>query len=580
MDRRRNIFATLVHLARVSVVAALLMMIPSPSKLDSNRADHPEPPSIELIRKTLPDVEQVGANPNADGFWTVTNAEGQPIARAARTLPQASDVIGYRGPTEAMILLDDELNVLGIDLIQSDDTDEHVTAVRDDTRFYEQFRGWQWTGPAPGTNIDAVSGATLTSLALAKGVLKRIGGDRPSLVFPDPMTADEIERWFPVDSQTRLQDDRTIVVDSAGKVIGNMLRTGPLSDNIIGYQGPTELVIQLQAGEPGSDMKVGDIKIRSSFDNEPYVGYCKTEYSFWSLFKGKTVGELAKMNLQDAGVEGVSGATMTSMAIAETLVAATKTFEQRSEARRKAETEPDSISKRLGTLLSNVKDIRPSLADWGCVSVLCLIPLFRIRGWFRNRRLRIIWLLAVMVVIGIWSGNLVSMALIAGWSGGGVAWRLAPALAAIALVAFSAPVVAKANPYCNHLCPHGAIQQLIRPTRSSKRHWKPPSQMLTVLKFLPGTLLVLAYLSLLLIPSIDLSSWEPFHAYLFRIAPWTAIALAGLTILFSAFVPMGYCRLGCPTGRLLDHLRRSANSDRITLADGVAVALLLLAFVN
>jgi polyferredoxin len=88
---------------------------------------------------------------------------------------------------------------------------------------------------------------------------------------------------------------------------------------------------------------------------------------------------------------------------------------------------------------------------------------------------------------------------------------------------------------------------------------------------------VAAYVALILFPSIDLSSWEPFHAYLFRIAGWGSLALAILTLAVSAVIPMGYCRLGCPTGKLLDYLRRSAVSNRIAVSDYVAVALLAFA---
>ena len=52
-----------------------------------------------------------------------------------------------------------------------------------------------------------------------------------------------------------------------------MLRTGKLSDDVVGYQGPTELLIQLDITH-----KIQSVKIRKSFDNEPYVDYVRTEY--------------------------------------------------------------------------------------------------------------------------------------------------------------------------------------------------------------------------------------------------------------------------------------------------------------
>jgi Na+-translocating ferredoxin:NAD+ oxidoreductase RnfG subunit len=581
MIHRRKRAAVLVHMIRVGTVAALLLLIPSPRRGRTIDGNDVAPPGIETITRCLPDADSVEPGQDANGFWVVHDAAGQSIARVARTLPEASDVIGYRGPSEAMILIDAQFNLLGVDLIQSSDTDEHVQAVEKDVAFFDQFRKWKWPGPRSGEKIDAVSGATLTSLALAKGVLKRMGGDRPSLVFPDAVDPNELHRWFPKVEQNRIENDLVVAIDSGRQPVGYAIRTGPLSDSVIGYQGPTELLIRVEpaAGphEALSGPKILDVHIRSSFDNEPYVGYCKTESGFWGLFNGRTMQELAKMDLEAERVEGVSGATMSSMAIAETLVASARSFQARAEARGQSESQSESVWSRIRGWGQVGGPVRLAAADWGSVILLCCIPLFRLRGWFRNHRLRILWLIVVVGVIGFWSGNLVSMALVAGWSAEGIAWRLAPALAAIALVALVSPVVGKSNPYCNHLCPHGAVQQLVRPTVKSKRRWTPPPAVISVLRWLPGVLLVSAYLTLLRIPATDLSSWEPFHAYLLRIAPWTALAFAGVTIGFSSLVPMGYCRLGCPTGRLLDHLRRHARSDRIRWPDVVAMGLLLVA---
>jgi hypothetical protein len=40
---------------------------------------------------------------------------------------------------------------------------------------------------------------------------------------------------------------------------------------------------------------------------------------------------------------------------------------------------------------------------------------------------------------------------------------------------------------------------------------------------------------------------------------------------------MAYCRFGCPTGTVLNYLRLHGRSDRFTLRDGAAVALVGLA---
>jgi polyferredoxin len=75
----------------------------------------------------------------------------------------------------------------------------------------------------------------------------------------------------------------------------------------------------------------------------------------------------------------------------------------------------------------------------------------------------------------------------------------------------------------------------------------------------------------------NLAAIEPFDAYLFRIAGWATLSIAVLGLAVSLFVPMAYCRFGCPTGALLNYLRLQGRGDRLTLRDAAALALLVLA---
>jgi polyferredoxin len=63
---------------------------------------------------------------------------------------------------------------------------------------------------------------------------------------------------------------------------------------------------------------------------------------------------------------------------------------------------------------------------------------------------------------------------------------------------------------------------------------------------------------------------EPFDAYLFPVAGWATITIALVGLAASLFVPMAYCRYGCPTGALLQFLRFNAASDRWSSRDWVA----------
>ena len=554
-----------VHGLRVALVVGVLLAIPSPTPARTSDGSRPprlaDLPEIEL----LADAVEIGSAQDASGIWPVRDSGGDVIAGVARTLPAARDIVGYRGPTNALIVVGEDLRIAAVDLLASRDTEEHVAAVREDRRFFQQFVGWTWGEPPTEVQIDGVSGATLTSLAMAEGVLKRLGGQRPSLVFTKPLSLADARQLYP---QAATINDAILAeaFDSRGRVLGKLFRTGPLVDDIIGYQGPTELLVAVSI-----EGEITDLRIRRSFDNQPYVGYVRQDkYSFWPAFEGRSLEQLASLDLVAAQVEGVSGATMTSMAVADTLIAASRELIE--QLHQEAES---PVAHRRAAWQS-----RWGWADVATVVVLMLAALISRGKWFRLRSVRRIWLVGVVSVIGLWAGNLISLALVTGWAAEGVAWRLAPGLAAIAAVALITPPLTKSNPYCSHLCPHGAIQQLIRPNSKSRRRQTPPAWLQRILLWVPGVTLSAAYVWLLMLPTADLASWEPFNAYLFRIAGWGSFTLAGISLVAASFVPMAYCRFGCPTGRLIDYLRRTAKSDRVHLADAVAVVLLAVALIQ
>ncbi|MGB7328335.1 MAG: FMN-binding protein, partial [Rubripirellula sp.] len=354
---RSNVIPRVVHAIRVALVAALLLAIPAPRQKTIQSSD---PPPIDQVRELLqrPTV-QLGSQ-DASGMWRLTDHSDNDIGSIARTLPIARDIVGYRGPSEAMILLDDELTIVAVHLLSSADTAEHVDAVQATPAFFDQFVGWRWGGDGSDSRIDGVSGATLTSLALAQGVVKRIGGQRPSLVFPDDVTMKE--------RSDSIADDGDA---------GELFRSGPYSDSVIGYQGPTELLLQV-----GPDDRVEKLAIRKSFDNEPYVDYVRTERGFWKRFVGRTLADLSTMDPAAEGVEGVSGATMTSLAVADTIVAASSGIvRERAEAKRK-------VSSAM---------VRGTMVDWVTVAMIFAVAILSRLGIFRSPTGRRAWLVAVVI---------------------------------------------------------------------------------------------------------------------------------------------------------------------------------------
>ncbi len=272
------------------MIGLLLALLPRPEK---NSSFDGVAPNLELSQaagalgadsSALALAEQ----PNASNLWAVTDKSGQVVGYVARTLPESKEAIGYRGPTEAALVLDTKLNVVQAIMLGSEDTPEHVRAVRESQNFLTQFRGLQLGAVDTAFHVDGVSGATLTSLAMAKGILLRLGGERPSLFFPDELDLDSLTSWKLGAKQ----------LDEALKE-QRLIRTGVLSDDIVGYQGPSEAAVLFD-----KEGRVQKIKLVRSFDNQPYVGYVQDDRYYWSPFIGKTLSEVAQMDLKAEGIEG------------------------------------------------------------------------------------------------------------------------------------------------------------------------------------------------------------------------------------------------------------------------------------
>jgi hypothetical protein len=296
-----------------------------------------------------------------------------------------------------------------------------------------------------------------------------------------------------------------------------------------------------------------------SYDNEPYVSYVRDSAYFGKAFHGLSLSELARLDLDQAGVEGVSGATMTSTAAAEGLVRAAVEL-QRSR-RRRAELAKSGLRftpRDAGTVLVVVLGL-----------LLAYAPLPLKRAW------RLPFQGLLIGYLGLTNGDMVSQAMLAGWAENGAPWRTAFGLVFLTAAALVCPIATRSNAYCTHLCPHGAAQQLLRnrlPRRaavsSRLRKWLPT---------LPAVLLGWCVLVAMAGLPFSLVDIEPFDAWLLGVAGWASVTIAVVGLAASLATPMAYCRYGCPTGALLGYLRRHGRSGHWAPRDWFALGLLLLA---
>ncbi|WP_437201182.1 FMN-binding protein [Planctomicrobium sp. SH664] len=550
-----SVRGALVHCGRVGLLALILLMMAWQQQrmLQNQRAAGLDAVSLSDVQALFPTATALGEADAQGG--RVVRAGDQLLGSVLQTFPEAEKFLGFSGPTNLLLGFDVAGKIVGLAILSSGDTREHVGQIRQDPKFLQALNG-RTAEEAAATHVDAVTGATLTSLAILQGIQSRLGHQGGSLKFPEEYTVGDAQRIFP--EAARLQrvpytPELWLVEDVQGEALGYLLSNSPAADNFVGYQGPTRAFLGTTlAGE------IRGLIVKESFENSPYIDSVRDDKYFSRLFRGLTIEELAKKPLNPGEVEGVSGATMSSQTIAEGLLLAARTVTDRQARQIQEQSRHRVMRWRVATTLT----------------FLALGLLLGLTRWRQFTVLRRIYQVALIGVMGFINGDLLSMAMFVGWARNGIPWTNALGLVCLAAAAVALPIVSGVNIYCDHICPHGAAQQLL-PRRWKLQHR--PRWLITILHGLRPLLLAIVVATPLLGWSISLVDIEPFDAYLVRTAgvATTAVALTGL--LLSLFLPMGYCQYGCPTGAVLGYLRRHSRSGELTTGDGVAAGLLVLA---
>ncbi|TWT56978.1 Electron transport complex subunit RsxG [Thalassoglobus neptunius] len=548
-----------VHGFRVLLFAATLLAIHFHSK---TRSQFTEPTQLEVAPERLTQWFSDGVIGEYDaetGLFDVLDASGEVVGHVTMTSPQGDQSIGFSGPTNVLVALDRDLEIVGLDVLQSRDTREHVDVVLGSEEYWNQFLGTKWNDVAELPRVDAVSGATLTSYAIAEALFARAGGSAPRLKFDQSLGLDDVSELFPEAATLTAREDQSSrwdIRNDAGELIGEVVSTSRFAESVIGYQGPSQTLIAL---DPNG--LVIRFVLHDSYDNEPYTSYLNDDWSFPELFSGMTLEQVSSYDLEAEGVEGVSGATWTSMAVARGIIETASQLE-----RLKHESSVPSESRsEWGISARDLWTLGFLVVGTG----LAFSPL-RGNGW-----IRVVYQICLVVYLGFINGDLLSQAMLVGWVRHGLPGISAARLIVMAGIAFSVPILTKRNVYCSHLCAYGAIQQLVKnrlpwqiSIKKGFRSW---------VRFLPGVLLAWVAIVTLFDWPFSLVDIEPFDAFVFQIAGTATIAVFVGGLIASLFVPMAYCRYGCPTGGLIEYFRRSRRSDRLGWGDLLSVAVFLFA---
>ena len=475
----------------------------------------------------------------------VFNQEDHSLGHFLTTSPQCDHLKGYSGPTNLALALDKTGRLIKARIINSSDTPDHVQSVIDDSDFWDAHLGLSVGSPGNPT-IDAVTGSTLTSSAISRSIIERLGGLTSSRLFPTDILAAELPEADTIQDHSNWPGV-LCMYDTSRNIVGYALRTAPSQEYLHGYQGPTDVLIVLDREAE----KVARIRFRKSYDNEEYYERILDDPDWLKLYNGLSIEEI--LAIDQTKIEGISGATHTSWAIA------------------------DSVSRRLARFESD-RESPPHEIPWRNIALVALTigaALFsftRLRG---NPIARIFWQVIVVIFLGILLGDLLSQALLLGWARHGLPFSDSWGLLFLAAAALIIPWATGHQLYCHQLCPHGFLQRWLG--KLPVRPIKIPPKLHQLLSMLPALLLIILVASVIVGASLNLPDWEGFDAWLWRSAGFATITIAVVGLIASIFSPLAYCKFGCPTGALFKFLRKSSGTKDFSLRDLVAGLLCLAA---
>ena len=516
-----------------------------------------QPIGLIEVRKVLPLTSSLQAGSDKPSELQALDSNEKPLGLVTQTSPAGDSAIGFSGSTNLLVIWDEAQKVSSVSIRSSGDTLDHVDAILEEPDFFEQFVGKTRQELARLKNMEAVSGATLTSMAIIDAISMRFGGEKQASRFPNPIRIEEVTEHFPSASElipSSTHPSLLDILDANGSKLGQVGRSSPHADQIIGYQGPVDSLLIME-----SNGTLKAMSIRSSFENQPYADYPNDDAYFASLFTGRSIPQLADMNLTEEEVEGVSGATMTSMAMAEGIVKTASSWER----------------ERLQSLEAKKPLLNWKARDYGSLAVILLAGFVAFTKRGKTKFFRISLQVLLVCYLGLVNGDILSQALFAGWAQSGVPWERAPILALLSLAALLVPMATGKSFYCHQLCPHGAAQQWMR--KLKKKPLRLPKKLDGVLQFLPAGLLALVVFMAFTGSTHTVAILEPFDAYVWEVAGGITIAIALISLVASAFVPMAYCRYGCPTGAVLKLFEFKKGVDGWSKRDYLSFTLLGLA---
>lgn len=323
------------------------------------------------------------------------------------------------------------------------------------------------------------------------------------------------------------------LTDRKGQTNSYVIDTQPLSPEFQGYAGPIRM-----AARVAPDGALLDMAVIHSRETPAYLDALA---GFFQRLRGRPVFGAAPL----AGVDAVSGATLTSAAVLRTLRAAGPRFA--AQALGHASAPPSAPPGSSGEAARKAVQLATLVA--------LALGAFRLR-YRPSRRLRLLFLGAVVLAAGVWLNAQFSLANVLALLGA----RLPSSRAGLAFaltLALPLLVLLWGNFYCGYLCPLGALQELAGWLRPAARNTYPHSRAGRWGRTLKYGLLAAAVALFACSLDHNLATPDPLTT---AFAPAKAssaklwlLAILALTLFCGRF----WCRVLCPAGAFLALLNSS-----------------------
>lgn len=347
--------------------------------------------------------------------------------------------------------------------------------------------------------------------------------DQTALKQPVIFTHADICKLFPEATQSQVRNDSIIVFKKMEK-IGWAYNTSPFSDAIVGFASSVPLLM----GFNNQDELVG-FTLLTNYESPDFVQDIESS-GFMEQWNGLSVNEVA-----NAHVDAFTGATLTSKAIIKTLKHST------------AKLSNQSVSLSVSTDLKGMIKI---IAGYLLVA-LALWQFF----WPKTvKKLRTPFQMALVLILGFWMGTFLSLFSFHSWLIRGIDLPAKLFVFIILVLSIVLPLFTGKAFYCTHLCPFGASQDLVGKIR--KKRVSMPMHVKQFLSTLREKVFATIMLLLFVGVSFDLTNIEPFSAFLFHSAAAPVVFLAASFLILSIFIPRSWCNYVCPTGYLLETIRK------------------------